>query len=169
MKSVRQHLPGVVILTAAFAFTACGGIREQFIGTRVQDQCNGEWPVCDTQVGCFIGDRSYVQGRFPGSNNVAIQLFEPSTVTVSFYLSDVAGQGEETAITFNEDGCRARIRTAITGRTFVGETQQKGFVSRNADLSGVGDHLISWTSDARANYLAKIDVLPLRLKDSAGN
>ncbi|MBL9037515.1 MAG: hypothetical protein JNG84_03265 [Archangium sp.] len=146
--------------------TACGGVRDQFIAGRVQDECDGTWPICNTQVGCVIGDRSYVDGRFPGKNRVIIQLFEPSSVTVSFYLEQVSGAGEETAINFNEDGCRARVRTTVSGRTFVGESQQKGFVSRSADLSGVGDHLIEWESDARANYLAKVDVLPLRLKDN---
>ena len=41
-------------------------------------------------------------------------------------------------------------------------------MSRDADLSGVGDHLIEFESDARARYLMKVDVLPLRLKDNPG-
>ena len=165
MKSVRQHSPLVVIL-ASLALLACGGLREQFIGTRVKDVCTGEWPVCSTTVGCVIGDRSYIEGRFPGSNSVAIQVFEPSTVTLSFLLTEVSGAGQETAINFNEDGCRARVRTTISGRSFVGESEKKGFITRSADLSGVGDHLISWESDARGTYIAKIDVLPLRLKST---
>jgi hypothetical protein len=122
--------------------------------------------VCDTIVGCVIGDRSFVAGRFPGENQVAIQVFEPSTVTLSFFLDQVSGAGAETDINFNEDACRARTRLTIAGRDFIGEATQKGFVSRSADLSGVGDHLISWTSDARTTYIAKIDVVPLRLKST---
>ncbi len=166
MKSVRQLSTLVVILTSLMLLSSCGGLREQFLGTRVKDDCNGQWPVCNTQVGCVIGDRSYVEGRFPGSNQVVIQVFEPSTVTLSFLLEQVSGAGEETAINFNEDGCRARVRTTISGRSFVGESEQKGFIVRSAGLSGIGDHLISWQSDARSTYIAKIDVVPLRLKSS---
>jgi hypothetical protein len=114
-------------------------------------------------VGCFVGDRSYIEGRFPGKNRFAISLFEPSKVTVSFMLFDTSGAGERTVVNFYEDACRARVRTEVSGRTFVGESQRTGVISRSADLSGVGDHLIELESDARTSYLVKVDVLPLRL------
>lgn len=131
------------------------------------DACDGEWPACRTTVGCIIGDRSYVQGRFPGSNKVLVQLFEPSTVTISFFLSEIAGTGEETRISFYEAECRSRVRQVLTGRALVGEAENRGWVSREADLSDVGDHLIEFESDARARYFMKVDVLPLRLKDAS--
>jgi hypothetical protein len=86
-------------------------------------------------------------------------------VTVSFFLENVAGAGDETAINFFEDRCRSRVRVAVEGRTFVGEAEQAGLVKRSVDLSGVGDHLIEYVSDARLQFLMKVDVLPLRLKD----
>jgi hypothetical protein len=161
-----QRLIAVAIL--ALASSACQGLEAQFIGTRVPDACDGEWAVCSTTVGCFLGDRSYIEGRFPGRNKVALQLFEPSEVTVSFYLSETAGTGEETVINLFETSCSSRVRLALSGRAFVGEAEQKGFVSRKADLSGVGDHLIEVESDARTKYLLKLDVLPLRLRDLGG-
>ena len=63
-------------------------------------------------------------------------------------------------------GSNIRLRV---GREFLGENDQKGSITRSADLSGIGDHLISWESDARATYAAKIDVLPLRLKGTTQN
>lgn len=120
--------------------------------------------MCRTTVGCIVGDRSYVEGRFPGQNKVIVQLFEPSTVTLSFHLSEIAGTGEETRISFHETECRNRTRRTLTGRALIGEAETKGFTSREADLSDVGDHLIEFESDARARYVAKIEVLPLRLK-----
>lgn len=162
----RLVLPQALLAVALLAvLTGCQGLEAQFIGTRVPDDCNGEWNVCDTTVGCFLGDRSYIEGRFPGHNKVAIQLFEPSEVTVSFYLSETAGTGDETVINFFEESCSSRVRVPVTGRTFVGEAEQRGFTARSADLSGIGDHLIDVESDARTKYLMKIDVLPLRLKD----
>ncbi len=154
------------LLIVVTAMMGCSGPQEVFIGTRVEDRCEGEWPVCSTTIGCFVGDKSYVAGRFPGANKVAIRVFEPSTVTVSMFLSEVSAAGEKTVVTIYEDACRARTRTEIPGKTFVTEWEKTGVFSRSADVSGVGDHLIEVESDARTKYLLKVDVLPLRLKDA---
>lgn len=153
------------MMAVAVMTTGCGSVREQFIGTRIADECGGEWPICSTTVGCFVGDRSYVEGRFPGKNKLGIQIFEPSEVTVGLYLFETAGAGEQTVFNFFEESCSSRIRTEVTGRTLLGENEKIGWVSRKAELSGMGDHLIEVESDARSKYLMKIDVLPLRLRD----
>ena len=142
--------------------------RSQFIFGRVVDRCNTEWPICDTIAGCLVGDSSYLEGKFPTNGKIAVQLFEPSTVTVSFFLENVAGAGEETSINFFEDRCRSRTRLSVQGRTFVGEAEQSGYVKRSVDLSGIGDHLIEYTSDARLQFLLKVEVLPIRLKEEMG-
>jgi hypothetical protein len=149
----------------AILVTGCGGVREQFLGTRIQDTCSGEWSVCSTTVGCILGDRSYIEGRFPGTNKVALKLFEPSEVTVSFLLSETTGAGEQTVINFYETSCSSRVRTPVPGRTFIGEAEKAGFVQRKTELSTVGDHLIEVESDARTKYVLKLDVLPLRLRE----
>lgn len=146
-------------------WTGCGSIRDQFTGTRISDECSGAWNVCATTVGCLVGDRSYVQGRFPGKNKLAIQLFEPSEVTVGLFLFETAGAGEQTVLNFFEESCSSRVRVEVTGKTLVGENEKIGWVSRKAELSGTGDHLIEVESDSRTRYLMKIDVLPLRLRD----
>jgi hypothetical protein len=150
----------------ALLLTGCGSVREDFLGSRIQDACGGEWPICSTTVGCILGDRSYVEGRFPGTNKVALKVFEPSEVTVSFLLSETAGAGVQTVVNFYETSCSSRVRTVITGRTFIGESEQVGFVKRSAELSEAGDHLIEVESDARTKYVMKLDVLPLRLRDA---
>lgn len=160
--------PGLALAVACLTLCACEDMQSQFIGTRVLEPCDGTWNVCATRVGCYLGDRSYVGGRFPGTEHVGIELFEPSTVTVSFYLSEVAGAGETTAITLFEGSCTTPQRVEVTGKTFVGEAEKVGFVKRSANLMGVGDHLIQVESDARTKYLMKIDVLALRLQDSSG-
>lgn len=152
-------------LVVALLASGCSGIREQFLGSRIEDDCGGEWNVCATTVGCFLGDRSYVEGRFPGKNSVAIQLFEPSEVTIGLQLFEVAGAGEETVFSFFETQCSSRVRVPVTGKTLVGENEKVGWVNRKAELSSIGDHLIEVSSDARTRYLLKIDVLPLRLRD----
>ncbi len=160
---MRKLLQGWLVV--ALLGTGCSGIREQFLGSRIEDACGGEWNICATTVGCFLGDRSYVEGRFPGKNRVAIKLFEPSEVTVGLQLFEPAGSGEETVFNFFETKCSSRVRVPITGRALLGENEKLGWVSRSAELSSIGDHLIEVESDARTRYLLKIDVLPLRLRD----
>lgn len=153
------------VCAVAILGTGCGSIRDQFVGTRIEDDCGGAWNVCATTVGCFVGDRSFVEGRFPGTNKLAIKLFEPSEVTVGLQLFEPAGAGELTVINFFEESCSSRVRVEVTGKTLLGENERIGWVTRKAELSGIGDHLIEVSSDARTRYLMKIDVLPLRLRD----
>ena len=155
------HWVGLV----AFLASACGSIRDQFVGTRIEDDCSGAWNVCSTTVGCFVGDRSYVEGRFPGINKLAIKIFEPSEISVGLFLFESAGAGDQTVMNFFEESCSSRVRVEVTGKTLLNENEKTGWVTRKAELSGVGDHLIEVESDARTRYLMKIDVLPLRLRD----
>lgn len=159
------HWVLIVAILGCFSLTGCGSIQDQFIGTRIEDDCSGAWNVCSTTVGCFVGDRSYVEGRFPGVNKLAIKLFEPSEISVGLLLFESAGAGEQTVINFFEQSCSSRVRVEVTGKTLLGENEKIGWVTRKAELTGTGDHLIEVESDARTRYLMKIDVLPLRLRD----
>src|SRR4051794_2903258 len=101
---MRRVLPQALLAVAIpFALSGCLDERGQFIFGRVADRCDTEWPICDTIAGCLLGDSSYIEGKFPTNGRVAVQLFEPSTVTVSFFLENVAGSGVETHLYFNED------------------------------------------------------------------
>ena len=142
----------------------CGDARGDFVQGRAQDSCDEAWPVCAEVAGCVLGNQSYRAGRFPGETRFAIHLEEPSLVRVSFFLEDVGAAGEETVITLYEDGCRARVREAISGRTFVGEAERNGVVYREATLTGAGDYLIELQSDAQARFLVKVDVTPTRVR-----
>lgn len=140
----------------------CGGSRADFIGSRVEDACTGAWPVCGTMAGCILGPESYAEGRFPGQGRIIVQVPEASTVRVRFFLEQAVAAGEETAVTFHEEGCRARVRQAISGRNALELMEKQGGFSREAELTGVGDHLIEFSSDMQARYVLKVEVVPLR-------
>jgi len=142
--------------------TGCGGGRADFIGSRANDVCDAEWPVCSKVAGCILGMESYTEGRLPGKGQFIVQLKEASTVRVRFFLEDVVAAGEETVVTFHEEGCRARTREAVNGRTALDSAEKFGEFSREADLTGVGDHLVEFDSDMQARYVLKVEVLPLR-------
>jgi hypothetical protein len=166
MESPLRSTPRFVAYVGlVVAFAGCGGPKQDFIGQRVEDVCDQQWPICSTIAGCMLGDRSYKEGRFPNSSRVIVQLFEPSEVKLSFFIEEMGGSGTETVLNFYEDRCRNRVQIIVTGKEFIGEIEKVGYLFRRADLVGTGDHLIEFTSDARAKYTAKIDVTPLRLRD----
>ena len=136
--------------------------KHDFIGGRVYDACDKTWPVCNRVAGCLLGTQSYIEGRLPGQAEFIVQLAEPSAVNVHVFVEDVKGTGQNTAVTFYETGCVDRTRQDVTGQAFIDETQQFGEFVRGADLSGTGDHLVSFESDAQAHYTLKVDVIAKR-------
>lgn len=79
------------------------------------------------------------------------------------YLENTRASGQETALNFFETGCVDRVRITATGKAFVGEMDQFGEFVREADLTGVGDHLVSLQADTETSYTLKIDVIAKRL------
>ncbi|MCP3138986.1 hypothetical protein [Pyxidicoccus xibeiensis] len=158
------HREAQVLAGLLFAVLAvgCGGSREDFIGPRVKDTCDASWPVCSRVAGCILGTESYSEGRFPGRGQFIVQAPEAATVKVSFFLEDVTAAGEETVVLFHEEGCRARTRQASDGRAVLDMMEKFGEYTREADVTGVGDHLIEFESDMQARYVVKVDVTPLR-------
>ncbi len=166
--SAHKSQRALLLLAVVLAGLGCSSRRTEFIGGRALDACNGDWPVCDTIVGCVLGAQSYKEGHFPGDARFIITLLEPSGVYVSVYLDAVGAAGDEMAITWWEDRCRSRIRDAVEGKAFVEETERVGYYMRRAELSGLGDHLIEVANNGEADFLVKVDVIPLRLENTMG-
>jgi hypothetical protein len=157
----RSAQRGAVLLLAVLA-AGCSDSRGDFIGARVRDECDAAWPVCNRVAGCILGTESYAEGRFPGRGQFIVQVKEASTLKVSFYLEEVASAGDELVVLFHEEGCRARTREAATGRAALDSMDKFGVFTREANVTGVGDHLIEFEADMQARYLVKVDVSPLR-------
>ncbi len=157
-----SRFQGLCGLLLALGMIGCSGGKSQFIDGRVLDRCDETWPVCSQIAGCLIGAESYLEGRFPGEVRFIVQVPEPSKVKVSFYVESASAAGDETALNFYEDRCRARVRESATGRSFLGEAEQFGVFSREALLTGLGDHLIEIISDSQARYSLKVEVNPTR-------
>lgn len=161
--AVSRSAQAVMLPLLALALAVgCGGGRDSFIGSRAKDACDAEWPVCSRVAGCILGQESYTEGRLPAHGQFIVQLKEASTVRVRFFLEDVVAAGEETVVTFHEEGCRARIRESVSGETALDSAEKTGQFSREADLTGVGDHLVEFDSDMQARYVLKVEVEPLR-------
>lgn len=138
----------------------CSSSRDDFIGARVLDACNGSWPVCNVTASCYIGNQSYIQGRFPGNGKVIVRLDQPSDVKVSFYFDNLSAVGTLTSIVWYETGCTGSIRSDVDGTTVATESNQTGVYERSATLLENDEHLVSFQSDLEATYLMKVDVTP---------
>lgn len=138
----------------------CSSGRDDFIGARVKDSCNGSWPVCNQTASCFIGNESYIEGRFPGQGKIIVRLDEPSEVKVSFYFDDITAVGTLTSIVWYETGCKASIRADVDGKTVAAESNSTGVFERSENLLDQDEHLISFKSDLEATYLMKVEVIP---------
>ena len=91
-----------------------------------------------------------------------MQVPEAAIVRVSFYLEEVLASGEESIVTVHEEGCRARTRRAVAGRTVADAMEKFGAFVQEVDVTGVGDHLVEFESDMQARYVMKVDVIPQR-------
>ena len=151
-----------VAALAALGLFACTSDRSAFIGSRVLDSCNQNWQVCETTVGCILGPESYAAGSLPQSFGFIVQLGEPSTVRLHVFLDNATAAGTNTGLIFNAVGCGSSIPFNLTGDDFLKESQTQGEVVREALLTDIGDHLIQVESDARADYLVKVDVISQR-------
>ena len=138
----------------------CSNGRSDFIGARVKDSCNGSWPVCNQTASCFIGDQSYIEGRFPGAGKIIVRLDEPSEVKVSFYFDNISAVGDLTSVVWSETGCTASVRADVPGKTVAAESNATGVFSRSASLLEKDEHLVSFKSDLEATYLMRVEVIP---------
>ena len=149
-------------LLSPLVMGGCTGGKDAFLDGRIEDSCNQAWPVCSTVAGCLLGTQSYMSGRFPGTAQFIVQLAEPSSVSISVYLDGVTSTGTEASLTYYESGCQGRVPNKVTGTEFTKESDQVGFFTRSASLQDIGDHLVTFRSDAQAEYVLKVDVTPLR-------
>ena len=138
----------------------CSSGRDDFIGARVLDPCNGSWPVCNQTASCYIGNQSYIEGRFPGQGKIIVRLDQPSEIKVSFYFDNITAVGSLTSIVWYETGCTASIRSDVEGQTVATESNHAGVFARSANLLEKDEHLVSFKSDLEATYLMKVEITP---------
>ncbi len=157
-----QCFPAAGVLFCLLALGACGTNEDAFKSGLSQDACNGNFPVCNTEVGCILTDTSYTTGTFPGDNQFLVQIAGPATVEIDFYLINPTGSGTSTQITWFEPGCTNTFQTNVPGNVFTGEAENgNGVFSRSQLLSAPGDHLIKYHSDSVTQYLVRAVVIPV--------
>ena len=148
------------LLTCVAVASACGDAKSVFIGNRLRDDCNGNWPVCTTAAGCVVGNGQYIPGTFPGTLRTIVQLTVPTTVEIDIFLTTEGAVGSETDLIWNEPGCGQAFRDPINGKDLFAQFDSAGQFTDSHELYESGDHLIEVNSDATANYVLKLNLTP---------
>jgi hypothetical protein len=152
----RYFLPLLLI-----PFAACANQVDDFTAGRALDPCSGtNYGLCNGVAGCILDDTNYIQGHFPGQEEVLVRTIGPATIEVHFLLQNVTSSGMQTLITWYEPGCISRNQIAVPGDVFVGESERDGEFTRSYDLLAAGDHEVSYQSDANGDYYFKVVVVP---------
>jgi hypothetical protein len=148
------------LLASLCLLFACGDAQSNFIGSRLLDACNGNWPVCTLEAGCVVGNGQYVTGVFPGTLRMVTQIQAPTTVEIDIFLTTEGAVGTTTTLTWFETGCGSDYTDAVAGKDLFAQFDASGVFTASEQLVEPGDHLIEVDSDATADYDLKLVLTP---------
>jgi hypothetical protein len=156
-RQVRASRAAALALSL-LALAGCPDPADQFIAGRLLDRCNGTWPVCTTIAGCVVNNTIYLEGTLPGTRRMIVRTRGQATIKVSLYLKSEGATGTNALIEWNETNCGTVASASVGGPDFFREFDAEGVFSRTQNVSQEGDHLITFSSDATADYYVKLDV-----------
>ncbi len=136
----------------------CCTAEDVFIGDRVYDPCDGNWPVCSYRAGCNLNEREYLAGTFPGSRRFIVETEAEATIRVTIFYKEEISPGSDTEIHWYEPGCFERYSYTSEGADLFREAGNTGLLEKERTVYRPGDHLVEVFSDAVASYLLRIDV-----------
>jgi len=147
-------------LAALLVLVGCPDSADQFTAGRLLDPCNGSWPVCTTNAGCFVGNSYYLEGQFPGSRRFIVRTDGQASVKISLYLVTEAAVGDTLRVEWNDSACGTKMVEEVTGTSFFQDIEASGSWSRVKNVFQAGDHLIEVTCGSTAEYLLKAEIGP---------
>ena len=152
-----------LILSATLILAACANDPQtNFTAGRTEISCAGDVPVCTLFAGCTLDESNYTSGSFTQG---ADQLFivnttGPATISVEIFFTSEQSPGVDTEVTWYESGCAQSEMSASDGSDVFAEAGANLVWTRSQLVTTAGDHLIDLFSDAQANYLLRVQVLP---------
>jgi hypothetical protein len=157
-RRILRALAALASLSASLA-AGCVDAESAFVGNRLRDVCNEDWPVCNTAAGCVIGNGQYVPGTFPGTVRMIVQTQLSTNVSIDIFLRTEGAVGTVTNLYWFEVGCGTNYIDHVTGKDLFAKFDAQGIFTDTQQLVEPGDHLIEVSSDATADYLLKLDVV----------
>lgn len=154
---IAGSLAGLLLLTN------CGADPEgRFTDGRELTECRAAVPVCTTVAGCVLDQTNYAQGSFTQgtSRRFVVRTEGPAIIEVQVLFTNQQSPGVDTRVTWNESGCDDRTTEASGGTDVFAEAGADRVWTRRHQVTTAGDHLVELFSDAQANYLLGVNVLP---------
>lgn len=136
--------------------------QDAFVGSRRDIRCEDSVPVCTTMASCVLDDDTFTRGSFAqgATRRVVVHTESAAEIEVSLYFVTQDSPGLDTAITWHEVGCRDRMEEASEGADVFAEAGESRVFTRRTRVTTAGDHLVEVFSDAQADYLLRVSVLP---------
>jgi hypothetical protein len=141
---------------------ACGAAEDDFTSGRALVSCGANIPVCATFAGCVLDGTNYTSGSFAqgGTRRAIVRTTGAANLKVSLFFQSESSPGTDTEVGYSEVGCSARYSMDNGGTDIFAEAGADRVWSRTQQVSTAGDHLVEVFSDAQADYLLEVSVLP---------
>lgn len=136
----------------------CDAGLGNFTDGRTLIRCEDTFPVCQTTAGCVLGERQYLEGRFPGQRQFIVQAPADSLIGVELFFVEQTASGLETEIRWNEPGCFDFQIWNSEGQDIFRLAGQDNVLSQTRQVFESGDHLIEVFSDAVIDYRLRITI-----------
>ncbi len=149
-----------LLALALLLLGSCADLADQFTAGRLLDPCDGWWPVCTTVAGCVANNTIYLEGKLPGTRRMIVRTQGQASIAVSVYLKSEGAIGHEMRIEWG-DACGTIASESLTGADLFKEFEAAGVFSRTKNVAQGGDHLVTFSSDATADYFLKVEVTEL--------
>src|SRR5471032_78920 len=150
-----------LLILCGFA-AACGGAEDDFTAGRALVSCDASIPVCSTFAGCVLDGANYTYGSFAqgGTRRAIVRTTGAANLKVSLLFESEGSPGTDTEIGYSEAGCATRYSMDNGGTDIFNEAGAARIWTRTQQVTTSGDHLIEVFSDAQADYLLSVSILP---------
>ncbi|MBW1810437.1 MAG: hypothetical protein JRJ87_19730 [Deltaproteobacteria bacterium] len=131
---------------------------ESFTDGADLDTCTYNIPICQTVVGCVLGEKKFFEGQFPGFISFLITTPADATIVVKMFFETRMHPGQDTAINWYEPGCHDSYSYRSMGANIFEMAGEDRVFTQEQKIRREGDHLVEIYSDANAHYYLRTEL-----------
>ncbi|MCB9729704.1 MAG: hypothetical protein H6744_05370 [Deltaproteobacteria bacterium] len=146
-------LPLLAVLCGVGA-GSCVTAQDGFVGSRLEELCNGSIPACDLKASCVLGEDRFIRRTFPGGERLIVRTELPDQrLSVRMLLGDLVSPGTELVVEARSPTCAAADRERLVDVDLFELAGDDLTLDVVLELPEPGDHLVEIFSDMSASYL----------------
>lgn len=151
------HLRKIVIGLSLCVLSGCTTAEGIFTEGRIENRCNDSVPVCGGQAGCVLGTDQFLEGRFPGGQQVIARTdSELTRIVLRFLLVDRVFAGTQIITRAYDTGCTDFDDQRHEDRDLFDLSGDEGILEFHLEVEGRGDHLVEVFSDMGSGFLMTV-------------